>query len=140
MHAISTAPQAAPTALSRMPRRLLVLAAAGALALPALAIEKCVDAAGRVTFTDSPCPTGQKKQALKLHLPKATSETDGTQENATAADDQYTDPNDDTSDCAQLDTCPATVEQDEETPPPAYHRPAKKAKKARNAVTPSENE
>lgn len=42
----------------------LVGAALWLLATPALAIYKCTDAAGKVTYSGTPCPTTQKEQSM----------------------------------------------------------------------------
>lgn len=55
----------------------LMLALVAAAALPALAVNKCVDAGGKVTFTDTPCPTGQQASTMRIrNMPPASAVAD----------------------------------------------------------------
>ncbi|QNM94921.1 DUF4124 domain-containing protein [Chitinimonas koreensis] len=40
--------------------------AVAAIAMPATAINKCVDSAGKITFSDTPCPTSDKSTNIKI--------------------------------------------------------------------------
>lgn len=60
------------------------------MSLPSWAINKCIDASGKVTFTDAPCKLGQGKSTMEFGSaptmpdPKGSSESSGTPSPKTA--------------------------------------------------------